>query len=379
MKRVGIIGAGTMGVGIAQVAATNGCFVTIFDANSQQAEIAKSGLQSTIEKLISKGKISQEQGDSILANCVFCSSLSDLAPSDLVIEAIVENKEIKHQVFTELESLVSETCILASNTSSISITSLASCLKKPERFIGIHFFNPAPLMPLVEIIPGLLTDAKLGSEMIELMAGWGKVPVLAKDIPGFIVNRIARPFYGEGLRIVEEGIATPEQVDDAMRSLGNFKMGPFELMDLIGVDVNFAVTKTVYQDYFYDKKYQPSLLQQRMSEAKLWGRKTGRGFYNYAENAENPIPDKNEKLYAEIFNRIIAMLINEAVEAKRLKVASDEDLDLAMMKGVNYPKGLLAWGEEIGFDQISKILHDLHETYQEERYRQSPLLRKLAN
>ncbi len=379
MKKVGIIGAGTMGVGIAQVAATNGCFVTIFDANSQQAEKAKIGLQSTIEKLVSKGKISQEQGDSILSNCIFCSSLSDLAQSDLIIEAIVENKEIKHQVFTDLESLVLETCILASNTSSISITSLASCLKKPERFIGIHFFNPAPLMPLVEIIPGLLTDAKLSSEMLQLMADWGKVPVLAKDIPGFIVNRIARPFYGEGLRIVEEGIATPEQVDDAMRSLGNFKMGPFELMDLIGVDVNFAVTKTVYQDYFYDRKYQPSLLQQRMSEAKLWGRKTGRGFYNYAENAENPIPDKNEKLYAEIFNRIIAMLINEAVEAKRLKVASDEDLDLAMMKGVNYPKGLLAWGEEIGFDRISKTLHDLYETYQEERYRQSPLLQKLAN
>lgn len=379
MKRVGIIGAGTMGVGIAQVAATNGCLVTIFDANSQQAEKAKFGLQSTIEKLVSKGKISQEQGNSILSNCVFCSSLSDLAQSDLIIEAIVENKEIKHQVFTELESLVSETCILASNTSSISITSLASCLKKPERFIGIHFFNPAPLMPLVEIIPGLLTDTKLSSEMLKLMADWGKVPVLAKDIPGFIVNRIARPFYGEGLRIVEEGIATPEQVDDAMRSLGNFKMGPFELMDLIGVDVNFAVTKTVYQDYFYDKKYQPSLLQQRMSEAKLWGRKTGRGFYNYAGNEENPIPDTNEKLYTEIFNRIIAMLINEAVEAKRLKVASDEDLDLAMMKGVNYPKGLLAWGEEIGFDRISKTLHDLYETYQEERYRQSPLLRKLAN
>lgn len=378
MKNVGIIGAGTMGVGIAQVAATNGCNVTVYDANASQTEKAKIGLQTTIDKLISKGKITSEKGNSIVANCIFCSTISDLSDSDLIIEAIIENKEIKHQVFTELESLVSEKCILASNTSSISITSLAACLKKPERFIGIHFFNPAPLMPLVEIIPGLLTETSLSSQMLQLMSEWGKTPVLAKDIPGFIVNRIARPFYGEGLRIVEEGIATPEQVDDAMRSLGNFKMGPFELMDLIGVDVNFAVTKTVYQDYFYDKKYQPSLLQQRMSEAKLWGRKTGRGFYRYDEEAQQPIPEKNDRLYAQIFHRILAMLINEAVEAKRLKVASDEDLDLAMMKGVNYPKGLLAWGEELGFDVISQELDQLHSTYQEERYRQSPLLRKMT-
>ena len=176
---------------------------------------------------------------------------------------------------------------------------------------------------------------------------------------------------------MEENIATPEQVDDAMRTLGNFKMGPFELMDLIGIDVNFSVTKTVYQDYFYDPKYKPSLLQQRMSEAKLLGRKTGKGFYDYAEGAEKPVPKKDEKLYGEIFLRIISMLINEAVEAKRLKIASDEDLELAMQKGVNYPKGLLNWGKEIGYQKISQTLKNLYEEYQEERYRQSPLLRKL--
>ena len=205
----------------------------------------------------------------------------------------------------------------------------------------------------------------------------GKSPIIAKDVPGFIVNRIARPFYGEALRIVEENLATPEQVDDAMKSLGNFKMGPFELMDLIGIDVNFSVTKTVYQDYFFDPKYKPSLLQQRMNEAKLLGRKTGKGFYDYSEGSEKQVPQKDESLYEMIFMRIISMLINEAVEAKRLGIANDEDIETAMQKGVNYPKGLLDWGKEIGFSKISEVLQNLYEEYQEERYRQSPLLRKL--
>lgn len=374
---IGIIGAGTMGVGIAQVAATAGCKVVIYDAQTPQIDKALSGLEKTLQKLVEKAKISQEKAAEIRNNIAKGETLQDLKDSDLVIEAIIENKEIKTKVFTELEQYVSESCIIASNTSSISITSLGAELKKPERFIGIHFFNPAPLMPLVEVIPSLLTEKSLAEKMYTLMKDWGKLPVIAKDIPGFIVNRIARPYYGEGLRIVEENIATPEQVDDAMKTLGNFKMGPFELMDLIGVDVNFSVTTTVYKDYFYDPKYKPSLLQQRMSEAKLHGRKTGKGFYDYSEGAEKPVPQKDEALYQQIFLRIISMLINEAVEAKRLGVANDEDLELAMQKGVNYPKGLLSWGKEIGYPTISETLQNLYEEYQEERYRQSPLLRKM--
>jgi 3-hydroxybutyryl-CoA dehydrogenase len=374
---IGIIGAGTMGVGIAQVAATAGCKVVLFDANAPQIDKALSGLEKTLQKLAEKGKISQEKAAEIRNNIVKGEALQDLKDSDLVIEAIIENKDIKTKVFTELENYVSESCILSSNTSSISITSLGAELKKPERFIGIHFFNPAPLMPLVEVIPSLLTENTLAEKIYNLMKEWGKTPVIAKDIPGFIVNRIARPYYGEGLRIVEENIATPEQVDDAMKTLGNFKMGPFELMDLIGVDVNFAVTTTVYKDYFYDPKYKPSLLQQRMSEAKLHGRKTGKGFYDYSEGAEKPLAQKDDSLYQQIFLRIISMLINEAVEAKRLGVANDEDIELAMQKGVNYPKGLLGWGKEIGYAKISETLQSLYEEYQEERYRQSPLLRKL--
>ncbi|UWX59285.1 3-hydroxyacyl-CoA dehydrogenase NAD-binding domain-containing protein [Chryseobacterium oranimense] len=374
---VGIIGAGTMGIGIAQVAATNGCKVWVYDANPKQLETATVGLEKTLTRLVDKQKISAEKMVEILANISIATELKDFKDCGLIIEAIIENKDIKTKVFTELETYVSEDCIISSNTSSISITSLGAELKKPERFIGIHFFNPAPLMPLVEIIPSLLTEKSLAEKMYNLMKEWGKMPVIAKDIPGFIVNRIARPYYGEGLRIVEENMATPEQVDDAMRTLGNFKMGPFELMDLIGVDVNFAVTTTVYKDYFYDPKYKPSLLQQRMSEAKLHGRKTGKGFYNYAEGAENPTVQKDDALYQQIFLRIISMLINEAVEAKRLGVANDEDIELAMQKGVNYPKGLLSWGKEIGYSKISETLQNLYEEYQEERYRQSPLLKKM--
>lgn len=377
MKNIGIIGAGTMGVGIAQVAATAGCKVVLFDANAPQIDKALTGLEKTLQKLAEKGKISQEKAAEIRNNILKGEALQDLKDSDLVIEAIIENKDIKTKVFTELETYVSENCIIGSNTSSISITSLGAELKKPERFIGIHFFNPAPLMPLVEVIPSLLTEKTLAEKIYHLMKDWGKTPVIAKDIPGFIVNRIARPYYGEALRIVEENIATPEQVDEAMKTLGNFKMGPFELMDLIGVDVNFAVTTTVYKDYFYDPKYKPSLLQQRMSEAKLHGRKTGKGFYDYSEGAVKPEAQKDDALYQQIFLRIISMLINEAVEAKRLGVANDEDIELAMQKGVNYPKGLLSWGKEIGYSKISGTLQSLYEEYQEERYRQSPLLRKL--
>lgn len=374
---VGIIGAGTMGIGIAQVAATNGCKVWIYDANAKQVETATVGLEKTLTRLVDKQKISADKMTEILDNISIATELKDFKDCELIIEAIIENKEIKTKVFTELEKHVSENCVIGSNTSSISITSLGAELQIPERFIGIHFFNPAPLMPLVEVIPSLLTEKSLAEKIYSLMKDWGKTPVIAKDIPGFIVNRIARPYYGEALRIVEENIATVEQVDDAMKTLGNFKMGPFELMDLIGVDVNFSVTKTVYNEYFYDPKYKPSLLQQRMSEAKLHGRKTGKGFYDYAEGAVKAEPVKDDTLYQQIFLRIISMLINEAVEAKRLGVANDEDIELAMQKGVNYPKGLLAWGKEIGYAKISETLHNLYEEYQEERYRQSPLLRKL--
>ena len=378
MKNIGVIGSGTMGVGIAQVAASNGCNVKIFDVNTEQTTKSLDHLKNQLQKLVDKGKWTSSQMDEVLNRILPITTLAEFHDSDCIIEAIIEDKTIKQRVFSDLEKIVRPDCILASNTSSISITSLSSELQYSDRFIGIHFFNPAPLMQLVEIIPGLLTKEELPQKMMELMSSWKKLPVIVKDIPGFLVNRIARPFYGEALRIVEENIADVFQVDLAMKMIGKFKMGPFELMDLIGIDVNFSVTKTVYQDYFFDPKYKPSLLQQRMVEAKLLGRKASKGFYEYGDDIVLVEPIIDSGLFEKIFLRIISMLVNEAVEAKRLQLASDEAIDTAMLKGVNYPKGLLVWGEEIGWAKISETLQKLYDLYGEERYRQSPLLKELA-
>ena len=378
MKNIGVIGSGTMGVGIAQVAASNGCNVKIFDVNTEQTTKSLDHLKNQLQKLVDKGKWTSSQMDEVLNRILPITTLAEFHDSDCIIEAIIEDKTIKQRVFSDLEKIVRPDCILASNTSSISITSLSSELQYSDRFIGIHFFNPAPLMQLVEIIPGLLTKEELPQKMMELMSSWKKLPVIVKDIPGFLVNRIARPFYGEALRIVEENIADVFQVDLAMKMIGNFKMGPFELMDLIGIDVNFSVTKMVYQDYFFDPKYKPSLLQQRMVEAKLLGRKASKGFYEYGDDIVLVEPIIDSGLFEKIFLRIISMLVNEAVEAKRLQLASDEAIDTAMLKGVNYPKGLLVWGEEIGWAKISETLQKLYDLYGEERYRQSPLLKELA-
>ena len=286
--------------------------------------------------------------------------------------------EVKHNVFKEMEQVVSEDCILASNTSSLSIASIGSALKKSNRVIGIHFFNPAPLMPLVEIIPAVQTDIKTLNTCKELIAKWKKIGVVCKDTPGFIVNRVARPFYGEALRIYEEGIADFATIDWAMTEIGGFKMGPFTLMDYIGNDVNYAVTESVFAAFYYDPRFKPSFTQKRHAEAGFLGRKSGRGYYDYAESAVHPAPIKDMQLGQQILDRILAMLINEAYDALFLNVASREDIDTAMTKGVNYPKGLLAWSEEIGLKNVLKTLQDLFEEYGEDRYRPNPLLKRLV-
>jgi len=277
-----------------------------------------------------------------------------------------------------LESITSSDCILASNTSSLSIASIAAACKKPERVIGIHFFNPAPLMPLVEIIPAVQTSEATKNTSKILIDGWQKVTVLAKDTPGFIVNRVARPFYGEALRIYEEGVADFATIDWAMTELGGFKMGPFTLMDYIGNDINYTVTESVFAAFYYDPRYKPSFTQKRHSEAGWFGRKTGRGYYNYADETNMPQPKKDEKLGNQICNRILVMLINEAVDALFLNIASKEDIDLAMTKGVNYPKGLLKWADEIGLKNVLNQLETLFAEYGEDRYRPSVLLRRMV-
>ncbi|MCB0795197.1 MAG: 3-hydroxybutyryl-CoA dehydrogenase, partial [Flavobacteriales bacterium] len=286
--------------------------------------------------------------------------------------------KVKQDLFKPLEDITGPDAVLATNTSSLSVTAIGGALSKPGRLLGLHFFNPAPLLPLVEVVPGLATETGLASQMTSLMKAWGKVPVIAKDTPGFIVNRVARPFYGEALRIYEEGMADMATIDHAMKEVGGFRMGPFELMDLIGNDVNFAVTKSVFEAFFYDPRYRPSLTQQRMVEAGWLGRKSGRGYFSYLETTERPRPVEDAKLWGAIVERIVAMLINEAVDALYLGVASKTDLDLAMTKGVNYPKGLLEWANEKGPGHWLRILEALQERFQEDRYRPSPLLRSAA-
>jgi len=368
--KIGVIGSGAMGSGIAQVAAQAGYEVVVYDQQKAALERAENGLKSTLSKLVDKGKISAEDSLSILGRIAFRESLEALISSDLVIEAIVENIDIKKSVFQAVEALVSDTCILATNTSSLSVTAIAASCAKPGRFIGIHFFNPAPLMPLVEIIPALQTDAALAEKCVNLMRSWGKVPVVCKDTPGFIVNRVARPYYSEALRIVDEGIADMPSVDQAMRDQG-FRMGPFELMDMIGHDVNYTVTESVFTAMYFDPRFRPSITQKKLVEAQWLGRKSGRGFYNYAEGSTQPAPSDNMNLRKEISDRILAMLINEAFDSVYLGVASAEDIDLAMTKGVNYPKGLIAWGKELGLSAVREQLVLLQEKYGEDRYRVS--------
>mgnify|MGYP001452152463 FL=1 len=378
IETIGVVGAGTMGIGIAQIAAQNKHQVILYDLSDAQLEKAKSGLEKVLNRLVEKERISDNERKNILTRILFTNKISELWPCGLVIEAIVESIKIKHEVFTSLEDVVSEHCILATNTSSLSIASIGAALKTSKRIIGIHFFNPAPLMPLVEIIPAIQTNEQTTKTCKDLIAKWGKTVVLCKDTPGFIVNRVARPFYGEALRIYEEGIADFVTIDWALTEKGGFKMGPFTLMDYIGNDVNFAVTESVFKAFFYDPRFKPSLTQKRYAEAGFLGRKSGRGYYDYENLKLNPKPQTDDTLGERILNRILCLLVNEAIDAVFMGVTSIEDVDLAMTKGVNYPKGLLKWGDEIGLDKILNQLQELFDYYGEDRYRPNPLLRKMV-
>lgn len=380
--KVGIIGSGTMGSGIAQVAATSGCKVKLYDTNQNALDKSRVALEKVLSRLIEKGRIDEDEKSRIQGNISYVSNLKDLHDSNLTIEAIIESLDIKQKVFSELESYVEDDCIIASNTSSLSIASIASSLKKPERCVGIHFFNPAPLMKLVEVIPAIQTSKEVLDKSVAIITDWRKVVAVAKDTPGFIVNRVARPFYGESLRIYEEGLADFATIDWSLKTIGGFRMGPFELMDFIGNDVNYTVTETVFTAFYFDPRYKPAFTQKRFSEAGYLGRKSGKGYYDYDENGRivtsSAVERSHDDMLAQtIFDRVLVMLINEAADALFLNIASAEDIDNAMTKGVNYPKGLLAWADEKGIDWCVNTLDALYNEYHEDRYRCSPLLRRM--
>ena len=380
--QIGVLGAGAMGSGIAQVAALAGHRVVVVDSYAPSLDKARTSMQKSLAREVEKGRLSIDVARDVEQRIRFePSNGEDLAAfkdCGLVIEAIVEELDAKQRAFRAMEAAVSETCVLATNTSSLSVGALGAVCKHPARVIGLHFFNPATVLPLVEVVAAITSDSTIADRAGQLVATWGKTTVRVADTPGFIVNRVARPFYGEALRIHEEGIADIPTIDWAMKELGGFRMGPFELMDLIGNDINYAVTKSVFEAFYYDPRYRPSLTQRRMVEAGRLGRKTGVGYYEYHDGAVRPVPKTDRTLGQQVLDRVLAMLINEAADAVQLRVASPRDIDLAMTKGVNYPRGLLAWADEIGTRTVCDRLAALQQEYGEDRYRPSPLLKRMA-
>lgn len=403
---VGVLGAGTMGSGIAQVVAAGGFRTRMYDVADQFLERGRGLIDDSLRKLVERGRLDAAAREATLSRLEPTTRLEDLADADFVIEAAPEDLRLKQDLFKRLDQLCAPHAILASNTSSLSITELASATRRPQQVVGTHFFNPAPLMQLVEVVGGHLTDPSSLDVARAVACRLGKVPVTASDTPGFIVNRVARPFYLEGLRMLGEGLFSVDTIDRAAREVAGFRMGPFELVDLIGIDVNLAVSQTVYDAYNQEHRFRPHPIQRTMVRAGLLGRKTRRGFYDYSTSPATPCypaPASTELGADEakqapwpewraafgqveqadagaiaIAARLVATLANEALLALQEGVASRADIDAAMKLGTAYPHGPLEWADSIGLPLILRTLEALQRTTSPERYQPALLLRHLA-
>ncbi|MEX0629364.1 MAG: 3-hydroxyacyl-CoA dehydrogenase NAD-binding domain-containing protein [Chloroflexota bacterium] len=387
IQRIGVLGAGTMGAGIAQVAAEAGLEVALLDPVSGAYERARDRIGGFLERRVAKGELNAGLAEAAMGRIREAASVADLAAAEFVIEAIPEEMDLKRDAFRQLDAAAGPSTILATNTSSLSVGRIAEAATRPERVVGMHFFNPVPLMALVEVIGASRTDRDVVEAAVALARQLGKTPVEAADTPGFIVNRVARPFYLEALRILGEGASDAPTIDATMREAG-FRMGPFELIDTIGLDVNLAVSESVWEGFGRAPRYLPHALQRVLVKAGRLGRKSGAGFYDWTDGergapwvglAPDPAPRGVEPVHADaITERILATVVNEAVSAVEDRTASPAAIDTAMRLGTNWPEGPLAWGERLGLERVVALLDALGTTAPDARYAVVPLLRSLA-